>query len=301
MTRASILVASLALAFAPRDAAADDPPPCADEAEAVKKMKTRDPALRYPKKTEAVKHLEAGKRAFGVQQYDTAIDEYTAAGLADEAPLILYNLGQTYRAAKDYDKAIRQYTLFLDRGKPGKEVRALVECHVRVMTAEMEHAASTAPPTGPAPDQTGDPEVDQPPLPTSPAEPLAEDDHEESEAPRSRWTTSRRVALATGAAGLVTVAAGVVFGLQSQGYKDDAARLCPSTPCGDADQANALGDKADSRALFANVSYGAGAALIVGAAVLWYVGAPSSSQTDHAVVVPQINPTFAGLAVSGRF
>src|SRR5688500_15630064 len=77
------------------------------------------------------------------------------AGLADDAPLILYNLGRTYREAKDYEKAIRQYKLFLERGKPGEEVRALVECHIRTMTAEMEHAASTAPPSGPLAEPPG--------------------------------------------------------------------------------------------------------------------------------------------------
>ena len=148
------LVAAASLA-APARAYGDDKPPCSEEAAAVKNMKQRDPALAYPKATRAREHLEAGRRAFGVQLYDKAAEEYTSAGLEDEAPLILYNLGQTYRAAKAYEKAIRQYDLFLERGKPGPEVRALVLCHIATMKAELEHAASTAPPTGPAADQAG--------------------------------------------------------------------------------------------------------------------------------------------------
>ncbi len=158
MTRAlSVALPLFAAAFlaAPGQASADDKPPCSDEAAAVKNMKQRDLALAYPKDARAREHLEAGRRAFGVQLYDKAAEEYTSAGLDDEAPLILYNLGQTYRAAKAYEKAIRQYDLFLERGKPGPEVRALVLCHIATMKAELEHAASTAPPTGPAADQAG--------------------------------------------------------------------------------------------------------------------------------------------------
>lgn len=158
MTRALSFVLPLfatAYVAAPRRAFAEDTPPCATEATAVKNMKQRDPSLAYPKDARAREHLEAGRRAFGVQAYDRAAEEYTSAGLNDDAPLILYNLGQTYRAAKAYEKAIRQYDLFLDRGKPGPEVRALVLCHIATMKAELEHAASTAPPTGPAADQTG--------------------------------------------------------------------------------------------------------------------------------------------------
>lgn len=288
------LLAAGALLLATGSAHADDPPPCAAEAEAVKQMKQRDPSLAYPTDETAKTHLDHGKRAFGVGEYDKAIDNYTAAGLIDDAPLILYNLGQTYRAMKDYERAIRQYKLFLERGKAGAEVRALVECHVATMTAEMEHAASTAPPTGPAPD----------PGLTGPADgaPATSDEPTTTTHP-SRWTTMRKASLGVGATGIVVVAAGVVFGIQSRGYKDDAAELCPSDPCANADEANVFSDKASSRATLANVSFGVGAGAIIGAAVLWYLGAPSSSgsESDEAAIVPHVSGDFVGLAYSARF
>ena len=306
MSRPLSLVVLSALILTSRVAFADDAVPCAAEAETVAKMKKRDPALQYPKDPDAVKHLEAAKRAFGVQQYDKAIEEYTAAGLADGAPLILYNLGQTYRAAKDYEKAIRQYQLFLDRGKPGAEVRALVKCHIQTMTAEMEQAASTAPPTGPAPEQTGDQDADASVAPEPAPIGAADDDEDDRDQPveeiaPSPWSTSRKVALGTGVAGVLAVGAGVFFGLQAEGYKDDAAKLCPSNPCADADEANALSEKADSRALLANISYASGAALIIGATVLWFVGSPSDGNQDEVAITPQITPAFVGLGVSGTF
>jgi tetratricopeptide (TPR) repeat protein len=298
MTRALIpllLLLTVAHVAAPRDAHAEPRPPCADEAAAVKSMAKRDPSLAYPKNARALEHVDAGRRAFGVQLYDKAVEEYTSAGLADEAPLILYNLGQTYRAAKAYEKAIPQYDLFLERGKPGPEVRALIVCHIATMKAELEHAASTAPLSGPASDQVATATTRRD------GSPAARNDTHPT---YSRWTTTRRIAVGVGTTGLLGLAAGVVFGLQTRGLKDDAARLCPTSSCTDADKANALSDRADKRATLANVSFGVSAAMIAGAAVLWYVGGPSgtaSTSRSDTAVAPCLGPTFIGIAYNGTF
>lgn len=305
MIRVKLLASSLLFValVAPR-AHADQRPPCSDEADVVKNMKARDPSLAYPQNPSAKEHLEAGKRAFGVQQYDKAVAEYMAAGLVDDAPLILYNLGQTYRGAKDYEKAIRQYELFLERGKPGPEVRALVKCHITTMKAELEHAASTAPPTGPASDPMPAHSNASTPISTGTQEPAAEpseDDHTTHEP--SRWTSKRKIAIGLALGGVAGLGAGTVFAIQNQGYKDDAARLCPSNPCTNAEEANALSDRADTRATLANVSFGIGAGLVAGAVVLWFVGAPSSmhDRSDDAAFIPQLAPGFTGVAYGGRF
>jgi tetratricopeptide (TPR) repeat protein len=294
---------TLALLAPPAVALGDDRPPCSDEADAVRAMQKRDPSLAYPTNSSAKQHLEAGKRAFGVQQYDKAVEEYTAAGLEDGAPLILYNLGQTYRAAKDYEKAIRQYQLFLERGKPGKEVRALVECHITTMAAELEHAASTAPPTEPESEQTintGGAPVPEPSVSTD-AAPDEDDDDAIPVGPPSRWTGKRKVAVGLGVGGLGGLAAGVVFSIQNKSYKDDAARLCPSSPCDRADEANALSERASTKATLANISFGVGAGLVVGAVVLWFVGAPSTDHSDGGALIPQVGRDYSGLAYTGRF
>jgi len=290
------VVACSVIAIAPGVAQADDRPPCASEAEAVKAMKVRDASLSYPKNAKAKEHLDSGKRAFGVQEYDLAIQEYTAAGLADEAPLILYNLGQTYRAAKQYEKAIRQYRLFLDRGRPGDEVRELVECQIQTMTEELQHAAASAPPTGPAP-ETDEPDT----IRDDPKEPDPDRPETPVEVRRSPWTGKRQLAVALAATGLVSLSVGAVFAIQVQDFNEEAARICPSDPCADADEANALIDRANSRSTYSTIALGAGVGLIAGAAVLWYVGAPSPSAPTRSAVVPQLSPTFAGIAYSTRF
>lgn len=282
---------------------AEDRPPCTEEAEAVKNMKTRDASLAYPKNPGAKDHLEAGKRAFGVQQFDKAIEEYTAAGLADDAPLILYNLGQTYRSAKEYGKAIRQYELFLERGKPGAEVRKLVTCHIETMKRELDHAASTAPPTGPASEPSA-PHTTPAPSTSSNKDDtttISTGDEESQRIKSSRWTNKRKVAVGLAVGGIAAAGVGTVFALQNRKYKDDADQLCPSTPCANANEANALSDRAGTKATFANISFGLGAGLAATAVVLWFVGAPPATGSNESAFIPQVSPTFLGIAYGGSF
>lgn len=302
MTRTGMLLVAACTTLTSAVARADDPP-CKAEADAVRAMKERDPALAYPKDSDAIEHNERARRAFGVQDYETAIKEYTAAGLEDSAPLILYNLAQTYRAAKDYEKAIVQYRRFIDRGKPGAEVRALVECHIRQMTAEMEHAASTAPPSGPPPDADGEPSGEAPVEEPLPAAGSGRDESATVEHAPSRWTAKRWIAVGLGGLAVAAAGGGVAFGLASEDLKTQAQDLCPSSPCENAEEANRLGERADARATLANVSFASSAVLVVSAAVLWYVGGPSSSSPADgpAAVVPSVTPTSAGLVFTKRF
>lgn len=289
--------ALLTLLIANDPALADQPPPCSQEAAAVQAMKVRDHSLRSPTEPEAAKHIAAAKRAYGVGEYDRAIDEYVAAGLQTDSTIVLYNLAQTYRAAKEYEKAIRQYRLFLDRGQPGPEVTALVTCFIASMEAEMAHAASTAPPSGPGPDDNDDEEQTAAPIGPSPVT------ETRAESP-SMWTPVRGTAVGVGALALVAVGAGVVLGINAEDLKDEAASICPSNPCANAAEANALSARADTRATAANVSFAAGGVLAVGAAVLWFVGAPDregSASDSRTVIQPRVSPGYAGAELAVRF
>jgi tetratricopeptide (TPR) repeat protein len=293
MLRIGALVAVLAMCT---PASAEDA--CAQEAAATASV-GRDASLTPPTEDAAKEHLEAGNRAFRVQQYDKAIDEYTAAGLATSAPLVLYNLGQALRASKQYEKAIRQYQLFLSRGAPGKELRAFVECVVATMKGELEAAASTAPPTGPAPDDT----ATKPAPDRDASEP---DPADLPPPPPSRWTGRRKIALVTAGAGVLAIGAGIAFGMRSNGFEDDAADVCPNATCAsaaDADRANDLVDKAKSNATYANIGFGVGAVAVAGAVVLWITGSPASAPTESetATVSPQLTRDGGGVLVRVPF
>ena len=137
-----------------------------------------------------------------------------------------------------------------------------------------------------------DTEAKQPP-PDEPDEPIVVDSP-------SAFTGTRKAALAVGGVGLLAAGAGIVLGLQSKGFEDDANGICMHSPCARADEANALLDKSDSRALLANISFGVAGAAVIGAVVLWFVGAPDAASTETALA-PVLTPDTRGVAVVGRF
>ncbi len=124
----------------------------------------------------------------------------------------------------------------------------------------------------------------------------------EGDAAQSMFTGRRKLAIGIGAAGLLAVGAGIVLGMQASGFDDDASQLCPTlTGCAAAAEANALVDKARSRAVFANISYVIGGAAVIAAAVLWFTGAPDERAGARTAVAPVITPTSVGLDVAVRF
>lgn len=140
-----------------------------------------------------------------------------------------------------------------------------------------------------------------PPTPTT-DKPVVVTQEDELHPTPSMFTGKRKLALGVGAVGLVAIAGGVVFGMQAKGMEDDAFALCPdpATPCPDGDKANDLINKGQSRAMFANVSYGVGAAALIGAGVLWFLGAPVT-QESRVSVVPRAGAASAGIDMTVRF
>jgi hypothetical protein len=123
-----------------------------------------------------------------------------------------------------------------------------------------------------------------------------------AEAPRPVWSPRRKLAVGASALAVGAVAAGVVFTLQAKGFREDADKLCPTIgqACTESARAEVLSQKSNKRSQYAIASYAAGGALLVGAAVLWFTGAPSPDD-DQAALVPQLGPGYAGLDLIGRF
>lgn len=88
-----------------------------------------------------------------------------------------------------------------------------------------------------------------------------------------------------GAAGLI---AGVVLGTRAASLDDEY-----SAEVLNAERKRGLGDDAESAALWANIAYGAGGALLIGGAVLWLLDSPSAPVSGF------IGPNGAG--IHGRF
>lgn len=282
----------------PASAVADAP--CSDEADAARKA-GRDPSLASPRDPAAVTymktasaHLDEGlKRAAVVAtrdhaaaEYQAAIDSYVAAAMISTAPVVLYNLAHTYRTAGDYPHAIEQYRSFLDHARPGPVLRALVECHIATMTAELERAASTAPPIEPAP-------VDDPPPPVAaPSEtPIPATMVGLVVAP-SPWHHDPVAWVLTGT-GAAATGAGVFLLIDAADLREKS-----NDPRRSDDVRKDLVDQAHRRQWWGTAATVAGAALLT-AGVAKLILTPDAAHDARASMSLRLTP--GGLAVRGTF
>jgi hypothetical protein len=116
--------------------------------------------------------------------------------------------------------------------------------------------------------------------------------------PANRFTTRRKIALGVGGIAPVALTAGIVLGRQSRQLDSEAYMKCesPLKPCNMASEANALNQRAGTRALQANIAFGVAGAAVIAAAVLWFTGAPEARVT----VAPHVGDA-TGLDLVGRF
>ena len=117
--------------------------------------------------------------------------------------------------------------------------------------------------------------------------------------------TRRIVALSLGAAGVVGLATGSVFGLMAISQKNQQQSDCGSTAsCTGSGHAQALGDhsSAVSDGMISTVGFLAGGALLVAGAVVFLTGSSSAQPpaTTGMVLTPSVGPSGAGFSWGGR-
>jgi hypothetical protein len=114
----------------------------------------------------------------------------------------------------------------------------------------------------------------------------------------SSFTTKRKVAVVLYVVGVGAVVTGALLGHSATGKHDDAFALCPdpAMACARASDADSLISSAHTRALEADVAFGAGALAAIVATTLWLTGSP-----EHPNVTAQVSSHGAGFAVLGSF
>jgi hypothetical protein len=112
----------------------------------------------------------------------------------------------------------------------------------------------------------------------------------------SMWTAPRKVAVGVVIAGAAAAGVGVYYGMLSRDDEDRANELCPSTVCDDP-EALRLNDRAQDRALTANILFAAGGAALVTSTILWFAGSPD----EETLVAPAVGRDYAGASIGGRF
>lgn len=118
--------------------------------------------------------------------------------------------------------------------------------------------------------------------------------------PASRFTTRRKIALASGGVGVVALGASTVLVLQARSMHDEARKACPAgQPCRDL-AASEKSKQAVSRANVATVIGGVGIAALAAGAVLWIVGAPQES-SRVVRIAPAATSDSVAMTVVGSF
>lgn len=113
-------------------------------------------------------------------------------------------------------------------------------------------------------------------------------------------TTQQWIGIGVGAAGVVSLGVGAVFGLTAISKADDAG--CERGRC-PTDESGKLNDEAHDAGNIATVALIAGAVLGAAGAVLFFVpfGGEEKADAQALRVRPQISPRYAGVQLGGTF
>jgi hypothetical protein len=226
-----------------------------------------------PMKPEAKRHLDAGLRAFQVQDYAKAISEFQEGFEIDPRREFLYALGQAERMSGDCEKAIRSYDAFLGSNPPDRQAEPARQ---NLKRCQEQLAKKTPPPPEPKPEAMPEPmpaPVSAPVL--SPAPAPASD---------KPWYIDTWGDLLVGSG----VAALVVGGLVWSGAQDDIAAAHGSMSYPDF---MAHADGAETRQTIGVVTMIAGGALVAGGIVRYWL-------RPRVAVAPMAG---TGLMIVGNF
>ena len=133
--------------------------------------------MTQSQKDEVKLHYQRATRAYDLQKYQEAIDEYQKAYEISGDPPMLYNIAQAYRLAEQPGEAARYYRRFLQR-MPNAHNREDVERKIadqeRMAEQQRKKAEAVTPPPPPPPPTKPPPIVEvKPPPPPSVTPPTA--------------------------------------------------------------------------------------------------------------------------------
>jgi tetratricopeptide (TPR) repeat protein len=235
-------------------------------------------------KQEMKLHYEKATRAYDVQKYSEAVDEYQKAYEIGGDPAMLYNVAQSYRLADQPADALRFYRRYLQRS-PNARNREDVERKIAEMEKVVEarrKAAAAAPPAAP------EPVLVAAPLPRK-AKPK----------PSSGSLRVAGIVVASlGGAGLVTAA---ITGKLARDKSDQVTKASMNHEIFD-ENVEANGKALNTVMI---VSAIAGGALLVTGAVFILLSGGGASDERQASLSPAVSPMFGpgvmGAAATVRF
>ena len=239
------------------------------------------------REAEARDHYEKGLTHYNLGEFDPAVEEFKKAYELSNAPGLLFNIAQVYRAKEDYKQALYFYRTYL-RLQPDAPNRADVEARVadlERMVAEKQKLSEAPPketigPNGEAKAEEHTTPAQPPPMQTAP--PVQRADTGES---GSSGKSFELAGIITAGVGVALVATGIVFGMSASSASDDLTKASQSgTPWSPAlQQKYDDGQSASTKATLFTIL---GGAAIVGGGVLYYLGWNKSNSSVALAPLP---------------
>ncbi len=248
-------------------------------------------------KSEADKHDEQGKAYFRVGEFELAIPEFEKAYELDpKNTSALFNSGLAYEKLERYEEAVAAYRKYVEVDPEGNRVP---EANARAAALERKIAARDAakPKPEPEPEPAPTPPASTTPADTATPEPAPTTTTSPAERDRAPAKSNKKLyGLVLVGVGAVAIGAGVKFGLDAQGYAEDAEDLGPGD---DWDQDIEDSGKAADRNM--KISYAIGGAAVISGVVLYVLGRKDDAKRRDLAVVPTVTDTAATFTLTGRF
>ncbi len=277
---------------------------------------------------QAREHYRKGTVAYDLQHYQEAAQEYEAAFRLKDDPAILFNLGQAYRLAGEYEKAIGFYRAYLRRS-PSATNKRDVSARIAEMQAlvEGQKKAQAAPPAGTFPVLSGtQPQTHPETRPTTETAPTTATnttaptttETQPTTAPATTQTqpaivetapperhhrrgrTLKIAGIAVGGAGAILLIGGIAAAVLAQSASDSVAQASQQhRPYDPGAYSTWQTDQAAAIALIA-----LGGVAVVGGVVMLAIGVKRSHAVEQPPAfsfVPQLAPGYAGAAAEWRF
>ena len=250
--------------------------------------------LSPDQKQEILQHYERATRAYDIQKYSEAVEEYQKAYEIGGDPAMLYNVAQAFRLNDQVSEALHAYRRYLQRS-PNARNRADVERKIGELerTLETRRKAAEAAAANAPPAPVAGTSADQGSTPVLPAARLIT----VPDGPPSHKLRNTGIVLAS--VGVAALGASIVTGRMAAKKGDEL-----TTASTNGDQFDPGVESSGKRLNTVTIiSAIAGGALAATGAVLMIVSAarPSSTETPVATLTPLLGGGGFGLAAAGHF
>jgi hypothetical protein len=249
----------------------------------------RRPTALDPRAVQARKACAAGRVDEGIELLARIIGE-------TGDPNAVYNQARCYQQNGRLEEALARFQEYRRTKDLTAQERVEVEAHIRELEAAIKVQSGSKPAVLTPPAAKASPSAD--PSPVGPASLAAAPPPPLPPPPPRRGNAARLATAALAVAGVAALAGGAYYGLRARQIEAEIENQQGVTP-------NAIYQSRLNRGRQAErlqwIGYGAGAAALAGAAVVFVVSRPRSGESGEVRAALQGGPGGGGIVVAGEF